>query len=130
MTDSLSRRAFLNRASVLGMAGAAAPFALTMGAIGEAAAATASDYKALVCIFLFGGNDYANTVVPYDASNFALYQNLRSNIAYQRAQLDATVLNPVAAPAAGRQYALAPELAPLIAPFNAGRLAVSAVREA
>ncbi len=124
MTDSLSRRAFLNRASVLGMAGAAAPFALTMGAIGEAAAATASDYKALVCIFLFGGNDYANTVVPYDASNFALYQNLRSNIAYQRAQLDATVLNPVAAPAAGRQYALAPELAPLIAPFNAGRLAV------
>ena len=124
MTDDLSRRAFLNRASALSMAGAAAPFALSMGAIGEAAAATATDYKALVCIFLFGGNDYANTVVPYDAANYTLYQNLRSNIAYQRSQLDSTVLNPVAAPAAGRQYALAPELAPLIAPFDAGKLAV------
>ena len=37
---------------------------MNLAAIGEAAAATASDYKALVCIFLFGGNDYANTVTP------------------------------------------------------------------
>jgi uncharacterized protein (DUF1501 family) len=59
-----SRRAFLKRGSVLGLAGVAAPFATTMGAIGEAAAATASDYKALVCVFLYGGNDYANTLSP------------------------------------------------------------------
>ena len=65
MTD-LSRRAFLQRSAALGIVGGAAPFVMNLAAIGEAAAATASDYKALVCIFLFGGNDYANTVTPYD----------------------------------------------------------------
>ncbi len=124
MTENLSRRAFLNRSAALSVAGAAAPFALSLGAIGEAAAATATDYKALVCVFLNGGNDYANSVIPYDAANYALYQGLRPNLAYARSALDATLLNPVTAPAPGRQYALAPELAPLIAPFNAGKLAV------
>ncbi len=52
----------------LSVAGAAAPWALNLAAMGEAAAATATDYKALVCVFLYGGNDYANTVVPYDTS--------------------------------------------------------------
>ena len=51
---------------MLSVAGAAAPWALNLAALGEAAAATATDYKALVCIFLYGGNDHANTVVPYD----------------------------------------------------------------
>ena len=46
---------------------------MNLAAIGEAAAATASDYKALVCIFLFGGNDYANTVTPYDQASYDLY---------------------------------------------------------
>ena len=41
---------------------------LNLAALGEAAAATAAggNYKALVCVFLYGGNDYANTVVSYD----------------------------------------------------------------
>ena len=66
MTTNTSRRAFLQRASMLSVAGAAAPWVLNLAALGEAAAATATDYKALVCIFLYGGNDHANTVVPYD----------------------------------------------------------------
>ena len=64
MTNVTSRRAFLQRASILSVAGVAAPWALNLAALGEAAAATATDYKALVCIFLYGGNDHANTVVP------------------------------------------------------------------
>jgi uncharacterized protein (DUF1501 family) len=117
-----SRRAFLKRGSVLGLAGVAAPFATTMGAIGEAAAATASDYKALVCVFLYGGNDYANTLVPYDTASYAQYAAARQNIALGRAALDATALTPANA-LGGRQYALAPTLAPLLPIFNAGKLA-------
>ena len=64
MSSEQSRRAFLKRAAAVSMVGAASPFVMNLAAIGEAAAATASDYKALVCIFLFGGNDYANTIVP------------------------------------------------------------------
>ena len=58
MTTATSRRAFLQRASLLSLAGTAAPWALNLAAMGEAAAATATDYKALVCVFLYGGNDY------------------------------------------------------------------------
>jgi uncharacterized protein (DUF1501 family) len=38
-------------------------------------------YKALVCIFLFGGNDANNMVVPMDATGYANYQNIRANLA-------------------------------------------------
>ena len=44
--------------------GVATPLAINLAAIGEAAAFDNTDYKALVCVFLYGGNDYANTVVP------------------------------------------------------------------
>ena len=117
-----SRRAFLKRSGALGLAGVATPFVTSLGAIGEAAAQTASDYKALVCVFLYGGNDYANTLVPYDTASYAQYAAARQNIALNRSQLDATALSPINA-LGGRQYALAPNLAPLLPIFNAGKMA-------
>lgn len=122
--ESLSRREFLKRTSALSIAGAAAPFALNLAAIGEAAAATATDYKALVCVFMYGGNDYANTLVPYDIDSYNRYNNFRSAIAIPRANLDSNVLTPLAALPDSRQYALAPELKDLIPIFNAGQMAV------
>jgi len=119
-----SRRAFLQRASAVSMAGMAAPWAINLASLGEAAAATATDYKALVCVFLYGGNDYANTLVPYDTANYNAYNALRPTLAYARSALDATLLNPAVALAGGRQYALAPELSPLLPLFNAGHLGV------
>jgi uncharacterized protein (DUF1501 family) len=119
-----SRRAFLRRSAQLGLAGVAAPFVTSLGAIGEAAAATASDYKALVCIFLYGGNDYANTLPPYDAASYALYQAQRSNIALTRDSLAATALTPTNS-LGGRQYAMAPAMASLLPVFNAGKMAVA-----
>jgi uncharacterized protein (DUF1501 family) len=123
-----SRRAFLQRASQLSLAGAAAPWALNLAALGEAAAATATDYKALVCVFLYGGNDYGNTLVPYDTTHYGLYQAQRPTLAYARDALTATALNPIAAPldrnGVPYQYALAPELAPLLPVFDAGRMGV------
>lgn len=124
MSDNASRRAFLKRSAALGITGAAAPFALNMAAIGEAAAAVSSDYKALVCIFLYGGCDHANTVTPYDASTYDLYQRARPGLAHARDALTPTLLNPGVALPNGRQYALAPTLSPLLDVFNAGSLAV------
>jgi uncharacterized protein (DUF1501 family) len=128
MTDSAGRREFLRRAAALGVTGAAAPFALNLAAMGEAAAQSASDYKALVCVFLFGANDNGNTVVPYDASGYNNYARLRSNLAIPRDKLNnnmgSTVLEPLNPPGGGAQWALAPELAPLLPVFNAGRMGV------
>jgi len=124
MTSVTSRRAFLQRASLLSLAGAAAPWALNLAAMGEAAAATAADYKALVCIFLYGGNDYGNTLIPYDSTRYGLYQGMRPTVAYARSALTPTLLAPNVALAGGMQYALAPELSPLLPLFNSNHLAV------
>ena len=124
MTSATSRRAFLQRASLLSLAGAAAPWALNLAAMGEAAAATATDYKALVCVFLYGGNDYGNTLIPYDNTRYSLYQGMRPTLAYARSALTPTLLTPNVALAGGMQYALAPELSPLLPLFNSNHLAV------
>lgn len=123
-----SRRVFLQRASALSIAGAAAPWALNLAAMAEASAATASGYKAIVCVFLYGGNDYGNTLVPYDQGSYDAYAALRPTLATARASLTGTTLSTATAPrdAGGfaRQYALAPQLAPLIPIFNAGKMGV------
>ena len=122
--DCQSRRAFLKRGAALGLAGVATPFVTSLAAIGEAAAATATDYKALVCIFLYGGNDYANTLPPYDQASYNQYLAARANIALTRDSLANTVLSPAADLAGGRQYALAPTMGSLMPLFNQGKLAV------
>ena len=123
-TTTTSRRAFLQRASALSIAGVATPWALNLAAIGEAAAATATDYKALVCVFLYGGNDYGNTLIPYDSARYTAYQGMRPTLAYARSALAPTLLTPSVALPGAIQYAIAPELAPLLPIFNAGRLGV------
>ncbi|NYD88275.1 DUF1501 domain-containing protein [Sphingomonas melonis] len=120
-----SRRAFLKRSAALGVAGVATPFVTSLAAIGEAAAVTATDYKALVCVFLYGGNDYANTVAAYDEASYAAYLAARANIALTRESLAATMLNPDAGLPGGRQYALAPTMASLLPLFDQGKLAVT-----
>jgi len=122
--DSASRRAFLQRGAALSLAGGALPWALNLAAMGEAAAASATDYKALVCVFLYGGNDYANTLVPYDQPSWDAYNSFRSNVALARASLAATALTPAVPLADARQYALAPNLAPLMPLFSAGKMSV------
>ena len=119
-----SRRAFLRRAGELSLAGVAAPWALNLAAVAEAAAATATDYKALVCVFLYGANDHGNTLVPYDAASHAAYAAIRQSIATPRASLAATALTPSVALPGGRQMALAPELLPLKGLFDSGQLGV------
>ena len=74
-----SRRTFLRHAGAMGvLAGAGAPMALNLLAAGSAAAQAAGDYKALVCLFLFGGNDAYNMVLPTDAASWAPYSSTRN----------------------------------------------------
>jgi len=118
----LQRREFLRRASALSVAGAAAPWALNLAAMGEAAAQSApSDYKALVCVFLQGGNDYGNTLVPYDAASHAAYATIRQTLATSRDALAATALSQIVD---GRQMALAPQLPKLKGLWDAGQVGV------
>lgn len=126
-----TRRAFLRRSTQLGLAGTALPFALNLAAMGEAAAFTATDYKALVCVFLYGGNDYANTVVTYDDDSYNKYATIRGGsgqagggIAIPKADLAATLLNPAVPLAAGRRYALHPAMTGMANLFNTGKAAV------
>ena len=127
-----SRRAFLRRTGQLALSGTALPFALNLAAMGEAAAFDASDYKALVCVFFYGGNDYANTVVTYDDPSYNAYSTIRGGgagqtaggIALAKSDLAATQLLPTAPLAGGRQYALHPSMTGLSSLFNAGQAAV------
>ena len=125
-----SRRAFLKRSSSLALAGTALPFALNLATMGEAAAQTATDYKALVCVFLYGGCDYANTVVTYDDDSYGKYSTIRGGvqsaggIAIAKADLAATALNPTIALPNTRQYALHPSMSAMKSLFDAGNAAV------
>ncbi len=124
-TTDLARRAFLRRAAYTGVAGAAAPWALNLSLMAEAAAATSpGDYKALVCVFLYGGNDHGNTLVPVDDTNYAAYQRIRTSLATPQAELAATTLAPTIALPNGLRYALAPQLAPLKPLWDQGRVAI------
>ena len=129
-----TRRLVLQRGLQLGAMGVAAPLAINLTAIGEAAAFDSTDYKALVCVFLYGGNDYANTVVPYDPTNYGMYHQIRAGaggenqagIALARAALAATAIPPLVPQTLtdNLQYALAPELTGLKSLWDQGNLAV------
>lgn len=120
------RRHFLRRSGAAAVAGAIGPWAMNLGALAEAAAAQApgDDYKALVCVFLQGGNDHGNTLVPYDTASHAQYLAARGEVAIDRAQLHATVLAPANAPPGGRQLAMAPAMVDLHQHFVNEDLAV------
>ena len=121
----LARRALLRRGALLGLAGPAAPWALNLSLLADAAvAAEPGDYKALVCVFLYGGNDHGQTLVPVDATHHALYAAIRGSIATPRNDLLATALTPDQALSDGLQFALAPQLSPLLPLWTAGQLAL------
>ena len=79
------------------------------------------DYRALVCIFLFGGNDSNNTVVPMDDTNFQAYTSIRGNLALAQASLTPTVYT-----ASGAPYAFHGKLTEVASLFSSKELAVVA----
>lgn len=85
----------------------------------QPAAAAFSDYKALVCVFLFGGNDAFNLLVPRSLAEYGAYAASRQNLAVGRDSLLA--ITP--ATPDGAQYGLHPAVPELRDLFAAGRLA-------
>jgi uncharacterized protein (DUF1501 family) len=128
MTSKASRREFLKTASALSIAGSATPWAINLASIGAAAAQTVpADYKALVCIFMYGGNDHSNMIVPVDNASYQLYAQSRTNLAVAQDTLTATTLAaPTNASLVGRQVAMRAEMAPLKALYDQQRAAVLA----
>jgi uncharacterized protein (DUF1501 family) len=120
-----SRRDFLRHAAALtagGFASRLAPLAALAPAAAQAQAA--SDYKALVCVFLYGGVDGNNLVVPMDAAGYAQYSAVRppaSNVNLTQAELLA--IQPASSPT---PYGLHPQLSELHPLFAQQRLAVLA----
>jgi uncharacterized protein (DUF1501 family) len=84
----------------------------------SAAPLDTSDYKALVCLFLYGGNDANNVIVPHDASGYASYAAARGTLAIPQASLLPLTLQG----GDGRDFAFHSNLAELQALFNQGRL--------
>jgi uncharacterized protein (DUF1501 family) len=77
-----------------------------------------TDYKALVCVYMFGGNDSNNVIVPAD--NYTAYSTARGGSA--GVALAANTLLPVPGPG-GATYGLHPSLTELVPIYNAGYLA-------
>jgi uncharacterized protein (DUF1501 family) len=77
-----------------------------------------SDYKALVCVFLFGGNDANNMLVPFDTQGYANYASIRANLAL--AQNTLLPLTPLP------HFALHPSLPDVQSLFNSGAAALVA----
>jgi uncharacterized protein (DUF1501 family) len=108
--NHLLRRDFLRRATALtgslGLAG--------LGSLATIRTARAADYKALVCVFLYGGNDGTNTIVPTDATRHGQYSAVRGTMALPRGSLLSL---------AGTDFGLHPSLAALSPVWAEGKLA-------
>jgi len=123
-----SRRQFLRTASMASMAGFyVSPFLLELNSLAAMAQGTGiSDYRALVCVYLQGGNDGHGTVIATDPSSFAAFTQARSGapgLAYPLSEL-----LPIAprTSQSGRSFALNPNLTGVQNLFNAGRAAIIA----
>jgi uncharacterized protein (DUF1501 family) len=111
--QDFSRRNFLKLTASTGLVAA-------LGQLNPAQAAQGTDYKALVCIFLFGGNDGHNMVIPMAPSEYAAYQSQRGNL-----QLSGNQLLPITTATNG-QYALNYGLVEMQQLFQQGKLAIMA----
>lgn len=108
-----SRRSFLSYAALA--AGGSAIGLRPFGAM-NALAQTTTDYRALVCVFLFGGNDSNNMLVPFDTTGYGNYANLRGPLALGRSSL--LPLSPTP------NFALHPNMPEIQALYNGGKAAL------
>jgi uncharacterized protein (DUF1501 family) len=122
-----TRRDFIRRtccsAAALGLASSFSRFGLM-----NALAQSTNEYRALVCIFLFGGNDSNNLLVPNDSAGYANYQKIRGPLANGGLALDQGTLLPIMAlnkqvNTGSNLFGLHPQLTDFQNLFNTNRLA-------
>ncbi len=111
-----NRREFLQRAGALGALGLAQT--LTRGGVPAALAQATGSYRALVCVFLFGGNDCNNTIVSLD--DYASYAAVRTGASGVAIGRDTFL--PITN-GDGKRYGLHPALGPLHELYGQGKMA-------
>jgi len=127
-----NRRNFLKGSAAIS-AGTALNFFNVLGNF-SAQAADTTGYKALVCVFLFGGMDCHDTVLPYDQASYDRYTEIRSSLmdiyanqngGSSRAREALLPLMPSnAADFNGREFALPPQMSALHGLFGQGNAAL------
>jgi len=120
---NIKRRNFIKN-SILSSAGTASWMAMgnhfsLVSAAKASASAPSAGYKALVCLFLHGGNDSFNMVIPSSASGYATYQATRQNMAIDQQSL--IPINPLNI--STETYGVNPALAPAASLFDQQKLA-------
>jgi uncharacterized protein (DUF1501 family) len=120
-----SRRSFLRHAMALSSFGLAARLdVVNLIATAKAQSAATPGYKALVCVFMFGGNDGNNTLIPLDAAGYASYAKVRT--AASGVHLAQASLLPIEPVNVGTPFGLHPALGELQTLFGQGKLAIVA----
>jgi len=117
---TFNRREFLKRTGAATAASAA--FAHIPGmAFSQGMGTTApfGDYKALVCVFLHGGNDSYNMLVPRSNAEYNVYAAARQNMAVP--QIDLLPINPLTSD--GTDYGLHPVMGGIQNLFEQGKAA-------
>jgi uncharacterized protein (DUF1501 family) len=122
-SPSISRREFIGQASCAGV-GTTALFStlLTLRLANSLAAQTApagGDYRALVCLFLAGGNDSFNMLVPTSSGEYEAYAKVRGNLALAKD----TLLQITPGNLGGRTLGIHPSMTEVRDLFTQGRLA-------
>lgn len=121
---SLSRRRFLGRANCAAISSLPVlNTLLNLCAAGRLAAdpPPASEYRALVCLFLNGGLDSFNMLAPRGLQEHARYSEVRQDLALSKASLDANAIQPLNLP--GREFGVHPGMPELRQLFQDGRAA-------
>lgn len=106
-----TRRHLLKHAGLASLLSSFRPFS---GIVGNAQTTVSGDYKAIVCVYLIGGNDSNNVLVPTDSAGYANYARARGILAIPQGQL---------LPLNGVPFAVHPMMPEMQSMFNAGQLA-------
>jgi len=116
----VSRRGFIRIGAATVGSLALRPFSMLPALAATHATTSGPDYRALVCVFLFGGNDSNNTIIPTDDANFSAYQSTRGSLA-----LTTSELSPVTS-VSGAPFGFHSKLAEVASLFSSKELAVVA----
>lgn len=118
-----SRRDFLGEASCATLSGSAALGSILnlslLGGLAADESPTGDDYRALVCVFLSGGHDSFNMLVPRGSGDYQEYAEIRRNLSLSRDDL-----RPLSYTVAGqKELGLHPELHKIHDAYDTGNLA-------
>ena len=116
-----TRRAFIRQAACAAL-GTTGLVSTILDLRKLSAAPLSGDYKALVCLFLYGGNDANNVLIPNDIAAYNTYAAARGNLASPKNSLNPLAINT----GDGRNYGFHPALTELASLFNQGKLTMVA----